>query len=63
MNVLRIELVREVGNVKTYKIIYEESESIETTLVGNTFNYDEDPCNYFPELVLDFAERWILGNL
>ena len=63
MNVLRIELVGEVGNLKKYKIIYEESESIETTLVGNTFNYDEDPCNYFPELVVDLAERWILGNL
>ena len=34
MNVLRIELVREIGNVKTYKITYEESESIETILVG-----------------------------
>ena len=62
MNILRIELVREVGNVKTYKIIYEESESIETRLVENTFNYDEDAWN-LPELVLDFAERWILGNL
>lgn len=62
MNVLRIELIKEIGNVKTYKIIYEESESIETRLVGNTFNYDEDACD-FPELVLDFTERWILGNL
>lgn len=41
MNVLRIDLIKEIGNVKTYKIIYEESESIETRLVGNTFNYDE----------------------
>ena len=32
INVLRIELVREIGNVKTYKITYEESESIETIL-------------------------------
>lgn len=40
MNVLRIELLKEIGNLKTYKIIYKESESIETTLVGNTFNYD-----------------------
>ena len=62
MNVLRIELVREIGNAKTYKIIYEESESIEVTNVGNTFNYDGDALD-FPELVLDFAERWILGNL
>lgn len=62
MNVLRIDLIKEIGNVKTYKIIYEESESIETRLVGNTFNYDEDACD-FPELVLDFTERWIFGNL
>ena len=62
MNVLRIELVREVGNAKTYKIIYEESESIETRVVGKTFNYGEDAEN-FPESVLDFAEKWILGDL
>lgn len=62
MNVLRIELVREIGNVKTYKIIYEESESIETRLVDKTFNYGEDAEN-FPESVLDFAEKWILGDL
>ena len=62
MNVLRIELVREIGNVKIYKITDEESESIETRLVGRTFNYDEDAEN-FPESVLDFAENWILGDL
>lgn len=62
MNVLRIELIREVGNVKTYKITYEESESIETRLVGRTFNYDED-VEKFPESVLDFVENWILGDL
>lgn len=62
MNVLRIELIREIGNVKTYKITYEENESIETRLVGRTFNYEEDAEN-FPESVLDFAEKWILGEL
>lgn len=62
INVLRIELVREIGNVKTYKITYEESESIETILVGRTFNYNEDAEN-FPKSVLDFAEKWILGDL
>lgn len=62
MNVLRIELVREIGNVKTYKITYQESESIETRLVGRTFNYGED-AESFPESVLDFAEKWILGDL
>jgi hypothetical protein len=62
MNVLRIELIREIGNVKTYKITYEENESIETRLVCRTFNYEEDAEN-FPESVLDFAEKWILGEL
>lgn len=62
MNVLRIELVSEIHNVKTYKITYQESESIETRLVGRTFNYDED-AESFPESVLDFAEKWILGDL
>ena len=63
MNVLRIELVREIGNVKEYRIIYEETDVIETTLVGKTFNYDEDPEDILPESVIDFAEKWILGNL
>lgn len=63
MNVLRIELVREIGNVKEYRITYEETDVIETTLVGKTFNYDEDPEDILPESVIDFAEKWILGNL
>ena len=64
MNVLRIELIREVGNVKEYRIIYEENDVIETKLVGRTFNYDEDPEELnVPESVLDFAENWILGDL
>lgn len=62
MNVLRIELIKEIGNVKTYKITYEENESVETRLVGRTFNYNED-AEKFSESVLDFAEKWILGDL
>lgn len=61
INVLRIELVRETGNLRTYKITYQEETEIETTLVGNIFNYSEEPK--VPEAVLDFAEKWILGNL
>ena len=61
INVLRIELVREVGNLKIYKITYQEETEIETTLVGNTFNYSEEPK--IPETVLDFAEQWILENI
>ena len=64
MNVLRIELIREVGNVKEYRIIYEETDVIETKLVGRTFNYDEDLEELnVPESVLDFAENWILADL
>ena len=64
MNVLRIELIREVGNVKEYRIIYKETDVIETKLVGRTFNYDEDPEELnVPESVLDFAENWILADL
>ena len=64
MNVLRIELIREVGNVKEYRIIYEENDVIETKLVDRTFNYDKYPEELnIPESVLDFAENWILGDL
>lgn len=58
---MRVELVREIGNLKTYKITYQEETEIETTLVGNTFNYSEEPK--VSEAVLDFAEQWILGNI
>lgn len=61
INVLRVELIREIGNLKTYKITYQEEIEVETTLVGNTFNYSEEPN--LPEAVLDFAEKWILGNI
>lgn len=61
INVLRVELVREIGNLKMYKIKYQEETEVETTLVGNTFNYSEEPN--LPEAVLDFAEKWILGNI
>lgn len=61
INVLRVELVREIGNLKTYKITYQEETEVETTLVGNIFNYSEEPN--LPEAVLDFAEQWILGNI
>ncbi len=63
MNVLRIELIREIGNVNDYKIIYEERDVINVSLVGRTFNYDSDPEEMLPEKVIDLAERWILGNL
>lgn len=33
MNVLRVELVREVSRLRTYKIIYNEDIEFETTLV------------------------------
>lgn len=64
MNVLRIEKLSETANEVKYKIVYEEKDVIETTLVGRTFNYDVDVEKLnFPESVLDFAEYWILGDL
>lgn len=61
INVLRVELVREIGNLKTYKITYQEETEVETTLIGNTFNHSEEPKVL--EVALDFAEKWILGEL
>ena len=64
MNVLRIELVREIKNLKEYKITYEEQDTFTVTLAGRTFNYEhEDDIENIPESVLDFTEKWILGNL
>lgn len=63
INVLRIELVREIKNLKEYKIIYEEQDTFTATLAGRTFNYEYEDIENIPESVLDFAEKWILGNL
>ena len=63
MNVLRVEFVREVGNLKTFYIIYNEDIEFETTLVGKTFNYGEGIDGVIPEVVLDFVEKWILEEI
>lgn len=63
MNVLRVELVREVGKLKTYKITYNEDIEFETTLVGKTFNYGEGIVGVIPEAVLNFVEKWILEEI
>lgn len=63
MNVIRVELVREVGNVKEYKVTYEESEEFTVKVVGRTFNYDYEDIKTIPESVLDFVQNWILGEL
>lgn len=63
MNVLRVELVREIGNVKEYKITYQEDDVFTTKIVGKTFNYDNKEIKNIPEAVLDFTEAWILGTL
>lgn len=65
MNVLRIELVREIGNAKEYRITYQEDEDnvVTAKVVGKTFNYDEEEIKNIPETVLNFAENWILGEL
>ncbi|RHP24400.1 hypothetical protein DWZ63_10625 [Clostridium sp. AF34-13] len=63
MNVLRVELIREIGNVKEYKITYQEDNVVTAKVVGKTFNYDEEEIKNIPETVLNFAENWILGEL
>lgn len=63
MNVLRVELVREIGNLKEYKITYQEDDIFTTNVVGKTFNYDDGEIKNIPEAVLDFIEAWILGDL
>lgn len=63
MNVLRVELVREIGNLKEYKITYQEDDIFTTKVVGKTFNYDDEEIKNIPEAVLDFIEAWILGDL
>lgn len=63
MNVLKVELVREIGNVKEYKITYQEDNVFTTKVVGKTFNYDDEEIKNIPEAVLDFIEAWILGDL
>lgn len=63
MNILRIDLVGEIGRVKKYRITYEETDVIDVILVGRTFNYDSDPEEILPESVINFAEKWILGDL
>ena len=63
MNVLKVELVKEIGNVKEYKITYQEDDVFTTKVVGKTFNYDDEEIKNIPEAVLDFIEAWILGDL
>lgn len=63
MNVLRVELVREIGKMCEYKVTYEESDVFTVKVVGKTCNYDESEIKNIPESVLDFAEKWILGDL
>ena len=63
MNVLRVELVREIGNLKEYKITYQEDNIFTTKVVGKSFNYDDGEIKNIPEAVLDFIEAWILGDL
>ncbi len=63
MNVLRVELIREIGNVKEYKITYQEDNVVTAKVGGKTFNYDEEEIKNIPETVLNFAENWILGEL
>ena len=63
MDVLRVELVKETGKLKEYKITYQEDNVVTAKVVGKTFNYDDEEIKNIPETVLDFVEAWILGKL
>lgn len=63
MNVLRVELVREIGELREYKVTYEEADTFTVKVSGKTFNYNYEETKNIPETVLDFVEKWILGDL
>lgn len=63
MNVLRIDLIREIGNMQEYEVTYEEKDKFTVKVVGKTFNYDYEETKTIPESVLEFVEKWILGEL
>lgn len=64
MNLVRVELVKEIGNVIEYKITYQEKDVFTTKKAGkNSFNYDYEEIKNIPECVLDLVEKWILGEI
>ena len=62
MTVLQVDLIKETGRLREYKITYQD-DVFNTILVGNTFNYDGKEIENIPETVLDFVEKWIKGDL
>lgn len=63
MNVIRVELIREIGNMAEYKITYQEEDSFTVKKVGRTFNCDYEEVKTIPDVVLEFVENWILGEM
>lgn len=62
-NVITVELLMEIHDMVKYKVVYEESDSFEVTVIGRTCNYNEDEIKNIPESVLDFVDKWLTGNL
>ena len=58
-NIIQIELMSEVHQVCTYKVIYQESEVFTVTNVRGTFNYKQEEIDKIPEFVLDFVESYL----
>lgn len=63
MNVLRIELIREIEDVREYKVVYEESNVFTIKMNGNRMQYDEYDVENIPEEVVNFAIDWIRDEL
>lgn len=59
---LEVELVRNVGNRKDYKVTYCGLE-YDVVVVGTTYNYQAEQIeDRIPEQVLDFVEGWLGGT-
>lgn len=64
MKVIEVNLVREIGNVVEYEVTYQEETKFTVKKVGrNTFNYEFNEIELVPERVLNFVEKWILGDI
>lgn len=63
MNVLKVELIREIRDMCEYKVTYEESDIFTVKVVGKTCNYDGNEIKNIPESVLEFVDNWLCGTL
>lgn len=59
---LSVELINEVHNILTYKVVYEDPDTqtyvATLKMVGSTANWDME----LPEPVMDFVEGYVRGE-